>query len=148
MNKLRSILITFYHLQKNFKGTGDSTQQESLEKIWRTTIEKMLRFYSDCIRNFNMTNMCEREKFEIVQARKGKKWQRKINGLNEEISQLEMKKVLLQSVGNFDLIDFLPDMLQGRILRTERNQGERERVKPKGKEGILKLQTLGMDETR
>ena len=55
-----------------------------------------------------MANICEREKFEIIQARKGKKYQPKINKLNEEINQLEMRKAMLQEVDKFDLVDFYP----------------------------------------
>jgi hypothetical protein len=98
--------------------------------------------------NFNMANIGEREKFEIVQARKGKKWQRKINVLNEEINQLEMKKVLLQSIEKFDLVDFFPNVYQKRILQRERNQEERDQVKPKEKKGISKLETAGVDEKK
>lgn len=98
--------------------------------------------------NFNMANISEREKFEIVQARKGKKWQRKINVLSEEINQLEMKKVLLQSIENFDLVDFFPKVYQKRILQRERNQEEHDQVKPKEKKRISKLKTAGVDQKK
>lgn len=127
---------------------GENGPQESVEKIWRANLTRIILFYNRCMWNFNMANIGEREKFEIVQARKGKKWQRKINVLNEEINQLEMKKVLLQSIEKFDLVDFFPNVYQKRILQRERNQEERDQVKPKEKKGISKLETAGVDQKK
>lgn len=127
---------------------GENGPQESVEKIWRANLKRILHFYNQCMWNFNMAFMCEREKFEIVQARKGKKWQLKINVLSEEINQLEMKKILLQSLENFNLVDFLPNVYQERILRRERNQEEPEGVKPKEKKGTSKLETAGVDQKK
>jgi hypothetical protein len=73
-----------------------------------------------------MANNCEREKFEIIQGRKGKKWQPKISKLTEEINQLEMRKTMLEEVGKFDLLNFYPNAVQEKVLNGEREHQEYE----------------------
>lgn len=93
-----------------------------------------------------MANMCEREKFEIIQRRKGKKWQPKISKLTEEINQLEMRKVMLEEVQKFDLANFYPNATQEKILHSQREKQEYEWAELIKETKKSKLETAGVDQ--